>query len=266
LLQCQNAADRALFKKRMLGAQTQSRQPSEHLVRAWAFPAPLWYRWPFGAPSRVNLTPNDDDDGGEPEPHHKTDHCAERPVGDVVGPEIGDYQDSSNDPAIQTAPAVALPHVTHRDMDRLGDADVTHVQTLAGSYKTSLEATANRYAELTPDSCAFVFSKDGVVRYVRKTEDFPRLAVNAKEPLPSDCSSRRAPAQPLRVATGWDEVDSEVWLHEPKGKARLRSILEQSVRQKGGHQVTLLFMSAEQVSDDEEDEELSDSWQPKFRR
>lgn len=153
-----------------------------------------------------------------------------------------------------------------RDMDRLGDADVTHVQTLAGSYKTSLEATANRYIGLTPDSCAFVFSKDGVVRYVRKTEDFPRLAVKSKEPLPSDCSSRRAPAEPLRVATGWDEVDSELWLHEPKGKARLRSILEQSVRQKGGHQVTLLFMSAEQVSEDEEDEELSDSWQPKFRR
>src|ERR1700722_17907197 len=52
-----------------------------------------------------------------------------------------------------------------RDMDRLGDADVTHVQTLAERYGTSLEATANRYIELTSDICAFVFSKDEVIRY-----------------------------------------------------------------------------------------------------
>lgn len=153
-----------------------------------------------------------------------------------------------------------------RDMDRLGDADVSHVQVLAEIYNTSLEATSNRYVELTPDTCAFVFSKDNVVRYVRKTEDFPRLALKAKEPLPSDCSSRQAAAEPLRVATNWDEVDSEVWLHDAKGKTRVSTILEQSVRQKGGHQVTLLFVSTEQMSDDEEEEDLSDSWQPKFRR
>jgi hypothetical protein len=30
-----------------------------------------------------------------------------------------------------------------RDLDRLGDADVTHVQTLAKQYGTSLEGTSN---------------------------------------------------------------------------------------------------------------------------
>ncbi len=60
-----------------------------------------------------------------------------------------------------------------KDMDGLGDADVTHVQTLAKRYGTSLEATSNRYIELTDDCCAFVFAKDNVIRYVRPTKDFP---------------------------------------------------------------------------------------------
>jgi Zn-dependent peptidase ImmA (M78 family) len=56
-----------------------------------------------------------------------------------------------------------------RDMDRLGDADVTHVSALAKQYCTSLEATSNRYCELTDDVCAFVFIKDRVIRYIRPT-------------------------------------------------------------------------------------------------
>jgi Zn-dependent peptidase ImmA (M78 family) len=41
-----------------------------------------------------------------------------------------------------------------RDLQRLGDADVAHVLDLRKRYGTSLEATANRYIELTDDCCA----------------------------------------------------------------------------------------------------------------
>ena len=81
-----------------------------------------------------------------------------------------------------------------RDMNRLGDADVAHVRVLAKQYGTSLEATSNRYCELTDDICAFVFAKDGVIRYVRPTSNFPRLSVRTGDPLPADCASLRAPA------------------------------------------------------------------------
>ena len=64
-----------------------------------------------------------------------------------------------------------------KDMNELGEADVTHVQTLATRYCTSLEATSNRYIELTDDCCAFVFAKDNVIRYVRPTTTFPRVAI-----------------------------------------------------------------------------------------
>ena len=73
-----------------------------------------------------------------------------------------------------------------RDMRGLGEADVTHVQTLANKYKTSLEACGNRYIELTDDTRALVFSKDGVIRYARRADKFPSLTVKTGDRLPSD--------------------------------------------------------------------------------
>lgn len=152
-----------------------------------------------------------------------------------------------------------------RDMGKLGDADVTHAQVLARRYGTSLEATVNRYVELTDDICAFVFSKDNVVRYVRPTRDFPDLAVRQGEPLPRGCLSHAAPAEPLRVATTWGEVDGHVWLDAGRGK-RSSVLLEQSVRQKNGFQVTLLFIDSEEIDEEDEEDDLSDRWAVRFRR
>ena len=93
-----------------------------------------------------------------------------------------------------------------REMEKLGEADVTHVQLLAKQYQTSLEATANRYIDLTDDTCALVFSKDNVVRYVRRTTNFPFLSLKTNDPLPSGCAvSRHTPVHPLRVASEWLE-------------------------------------------------------------
>lgn len=148
------------------------------------------------------------------------------------------------------------------DMRALGNADVTHVQRLAEACGTSLEATANRYIDLTDDACAFVFSKDGVIRYARRTDNFPKLAVKAGDPLPTGCSSLRTPATPLRAATSWAELDGAVWLETTRGQ-RAPVILEQSMRQQGGFQVTLLFV---EVVYDEDDEVLEESWTPRFSR
>lgn len=150
-----------------------------------------------------------------------------------------------------------------REMGQLGDADVTHVRTLARMFDTSLEATANRYVDLTDDCCAFVFSKDGVIRYTRGTDDFPRMAVRAKDPLPAGCASA-APRVPGDGVSGWAEVVGETWLQE--GKRRLPQILEQSIAQANGYRLTLLFIDAEEVAEEEADDEEDDSWRPRFRR
>jgi Zn-dependent peptidase ImmA (M78 family) len=152
-----------------------------------------------------------------------------------------------------------------RDMRRLGDADVTHVQTLAKKYGTSLEATVNRYVDLSDDACAFVFSKDGIIQYIRRTDNFPRLILRRGDLLPDRCASARAPVAPLRVATSWIEADGSIWLESNWGD-RIRAILEQSIRQSEGFQITLLFIDSAEVEEDEEEAELEESYTLRFRR
>lgn len=152
-----------------------------------------------------------------------------------------------------------------RDIDRLGDADVSHVMTLAKRYGTSLEATANRYVDLSENSCAFVFSKDGVIRYLRPKRGFPRLAVRKGDRLPGDCYSLQTPASPLRVPTNWAELDGSVWLETEFGYLA-QIILEQSMRQQDGYQATLLIAQVADDEDSAEEKELEDSWRIGFRR
>lgn len=152
-----------------------------------------------------------------------------------------------------------------RDLDRLGDADVTHAQTLAKQYHTSLEATCNRYTELTPDSCAFVFSKDGVIRYLRPTTNFPSLAVKRGDRLPVGCASLRAGSQPPRVASDWAEIDGSVWLRAEWG-SKSPKVLEQTVKQNNGYQVSLLFIDTAALEEDDDEAAVDKSWEVRFHR
>lgn len=145
-----------------------------------------------------------------------------------------------------------------REMNRLGDADVSHVRALAQLFDASLEATANRYAELTDDRCAFVFSKDGVIRYTRPSKQFPKLVVRAGDVLPAGATRVSA-----EQAAAWKELAADVWLQGVFGRSA-PPVLEQAVAQANGFQLTLLFQ--EPPDKDEDDEEQEPDWQPRFRR
>jgi Zn-dependent peptidase ImmA (M78 family) len=151
-----------------------------------------------------------------------------------------------------------------RDLDRLGNADVAHVMTLSKQYCTSLEATSNRYCELTHDTCTFVFAKDNAIRYARRSATFPRLSLSTGDGLPIGSSSLRASSLPLRVASAWSEVDGSVWLETERGR-QAPKILEQTIRQSDGFQTTLLFIAPEEIEADE-DAEIEKSWEVGFRR
>src|SRR5208337_2804310 len=96
-------------------------------------------------------------------PSHKGDqHCT---AADLQESRRGTDRQRREAEANRFAAGLLMPKPWFsRDMGRLGDADVTHVKTLAKQYCTSLEATSNRYCELTDDVCALVFAKDNVVR------------------------------------------------------------------------------------------------------
>lgn len=91
------------------------------------------------------------------------------------------------------------------------------------------------------------------------------LAVQKGDRLPADCYSLLAPASSLREPTDWAELDGSVWLETEFGH-RAPTILEQSMRQRDGHQVTLLFAQVAEDEDTTEENELEDSWRIGFRR
>jgi hypothetical protein len=148
-------------------------------------------------------------------------------------------------------------------MEALGSADVTHAKQLSDLYDTSMEATVNRYAELTSDVCAFIFSKDGVVRYARPSRDFPRLALGPGDRLPFACATTKAPAND--VATEWHEQVGGMWLRTEWGK-RMPKVLEQCIVQANGYRVTLLYIESNEIEEEEEREDLEERWQVGFRK
>ena len=154
--------------------------------------------------------------------------------------------------------------IFEKDIDRLGEPEIDHVIELAGKYKTSAEATANRYTELSDYACAFVFSKDKVIRYSRQSANFPWLGVSKGNSLPTGCSTLRSLNGPLRVATEWSEVDAGVWCNSDSIR-RGQIVLEQSMPQKGGFQTTLLFLERDPELDDADADKLNERWEPRFR-
>ncbi len=150
-----------------------------------------------------------------------------------------------------------------RKMGNLGEADVSHIRLLAVDFETSMEATANRYVELTDDNCAVVFSKDNVIRYVRPSKDFPRMTLRHGDQLPARCSTRKAPSSSVHAASSWVEHDGSVWLETTRGK-RPPAVFEQSMRQRNGYQITLL--SIEVTDEDEAEEKVESRWAVGFRK
>jgi Zn-dependent peptidase ImmA (M78 family) len=148
-----------------------------------------------------------------------------------------------------------------RDLQRLGDADLAHVLELRKRYGTSLEATANHYIDLTDDCCAFVYSLRGVIRYIKATRDFARLAVRRGDELPTgsvSATDRNGLDRPSR----WQELPASIWLAE----GALTVVQEQTLGQDGGYRATLLFIAPDDAERDLDEDELQRSWSVGFRR
>ena len=140
-----------------------------------------------------------------------------------------------------------------KDIDDLGSADIGHVLDLARMYGTSLEATANRYVELSDEACAVIMSKDGQVRYARRSETFPWLSVRSGDPLPNSSAARISSATITGTSSLWSNVDGGVWLDAQRG-TRAPELLEQTLRQGKGFAITLLLLEDSEGSQDDEDD------------
>lgn len=130
--------------------------------------------------------------------------------------------------------------------------DLQHVFDMAHLFEVSKEASARRYVALSEEPAALVFSHKGKVRYIKKHDDFPRMAVWNGQPMPRDSYSITN-EKPRGEITNVVETAGHLWLEKSRGI----SVGEQTVAQANGFRMTLLSVEIE----DEQDE-----WEaPRFR-
>lgn len=134
------------------------------------------------------------------------------------------------------------------DMRKMAEPSLEEVFSMAKKYDVSKEACLIRYVSLQDEPSAVVFSKDGIVRYCFKHNDFPYLNVKKGIPLPKSGLSSDAKILSGGI-TEAVEVDSETWLAENHQRVP-GSLLEQTAKLSAGYQITLLFTEY----DEEEDE------------
>ncbi len=145
-------------------------------------------------------------------------------------------------------------------VDGLGKPMVTHLPAIAAAYEVSLETAASRYVDLTQSMCAFVFIKDGVMRYARRSRAFPPISIRPGDPAPLDVLS----ALPNdRIA--WTPADVREWIEVPRD-VRPPKLTLQILTKENGFQLVMLFVNAaaERRADEEEAKMATQS--PRFGR
>lgn len=148
------------------------------------------------------------------------------------------------------------------------------VESIANLCKTSLTATAIRYAELTSEAVAVIISSGPSIDYCFLSEamkSLPELTWLRKgSPVPRSTETARMNADPGRILRA-DRTDNEIDVMDWLGGTRSAIVTEEVVGL-GRYGKTLTILSSESLGqDDDEDEEedeegLIESWTPRFRR
>ena len=171
------------------------------------------------------------------------------------------------------AVGLLMPSVPFRKVLARLSVGLAAIEQLAATCKTSLTATANRYAELTNDAVAVIVSTDGVVDYCFMSDTMKALReltwLRKDHPVPKGTVTMRLSADPNRILHAErenDEVDLMNWL----GGRRSHSVTEEAIGLgRCGKTLTVLSSAdtcEEEDDDDDDEDELIESWTPRFRR
>lgn len=128
------------------------------------------------------------------------------------------------------------------------EPDLNCVAHLAAQFDTSMEATARRYITLNDFPVAVVFAKDDTVRYTFKGPEFKYRILQkkgSKLPVGSSCL-RRADDDSIGSVNSFG---SEAWLDGEMGPRPPEELLEQTLFQREGYKIILLY-----AEPDDEDE------------
>lgn len=126
-----------------------------------------------------------------------------------------------------------------------GEADLNHILELARRHDVSREAAARRYIPRLGEAAAIVFSREGIIRYARSNEFFPRLCVSPFHPVPQNSVSALSRAD-IGEVSACIEVDGITWLLNSKGI----TLFEQTLAQQNGFRMTLLTAEIEEPNEE----------------
>jgi len=154
------------------------------------------------------------------------------------------------------------PHF-RKDVRPHKGAEIEHIIALAQRYETSKEVTARRYVDVQDEPCAVIISQNGSILRFYRGEDFPYLDVNHGDPVPHSSLTSKSDLLP-GIPSESQEKDGRIWLSEQRGR-RTPMIYEQVLPQSDGYRMTLLSL-AEDPEEIQEEEDLVESWTPRFKR
>lgn len=188
---------------------------------------------------------------------------------------------ASNDPyeleADHFAAGLLMPsHLVRREL-RKHEPGLAAIESLATLCKTSLTATAIRYAELSEDAVAVVMSTGPYIDYCclsNTMKTLPQLTWLKKGfPVPQRSETLQISGNPDRVARG-DRSETEINIMDWLGGVRSAAGYEEVVGL-GSYGKTLTVLTCPSLVDetfrdadeeDENDDEMIDRWTPRFSR
>lgn len=177
--------------------------------------------------------------------------------------------------ADQFAAGLLMPAVAFKRAMGRSEPGLDIVKSLAGLCRTSLTATAIRYAELTTDAVAIIISTGAIVDFCFLSDamkSLPQLTwLRRGVPLPRGTASAKLGADLARVAEG-DRVDEEIDIMDWLGGTRSAAGTEQSLGL-GSYGKTLTVLTCASLEDEtyreddgDSDEDLAERWTPRFHR
>lgn len=184
----------------------------------------------------------------------------------------------SADPYEQEADCFAagmlMPNVLFkREIGRI-DPGLDAIESLSKKCKTSLTATAIRYAELSEDAVAIIMSTGQTIDFCFLSEamkSLPELTWPRKgSPVPPNTETARLNAAPERVLQS-ERAEAEIDVMDWLGGRKSVSVWEEVIGL-GRYGKTLTILSSSSIGqendedDEEDDESLVERWTPRFHR
>lgn len=160
--------------------------------------------------------------------------------------------------------------IFRREIKKTEILSIKDILQLANKFKTSKEATGNRYVHLVEKPCAVVFSKEGTIRYMNASPDFARLRFAKGDCLPNHMLEANR-KENIGEVSEIKEKNGSIWCANNRFQPAPEYVFEQTLAHQNGYRMTLLYYEKYEYDDDleekvDEERELIDSWTPRFKR